>query len=211
MMGSASGAYNSVLKRALDFSAASVCLVVCVPLILFTSLILLVSEGRPVFFIQTRAGLDGRPFQLIKFRTMESVGGKSTGRIGRIGRILRVTSFDELPSLWNIARGDMSFVGPRPLLLDYLSIYSPRHSMRHKVRPGLTGLAQVMGRNNLSWHQRFEYDVTYVEDLSFLLDLKILARTLAVVFSQTGAERIGGGLTPRLDNTYHIKVNQPGL
>ncbi len=148
--------------------------------------------GSPVFFVQTRVGEEGRLFKIIKFRTMKSAFDKEgkplpdTERLGRFGKFLRKTSLDELPELWNVIRGDMSIVGPRPLLPEYLPLYNERQSRRHEVKPGITGWAQINGRNTLSWEDRFEMDVWYVDNRSFLLDLKIMFLTLWTVFSQSG-------------------------
>jgi len=175
-----------VLKRALDvvLSAAGL-LVLALPMAAI-AVAIRVQMGSPVLFRQVRPGLHGTPFTLVKFRTMRTGGGTDADRLTRLGRFLRSTSLDELPELWNILIGDMSLVGPRPLLVEYLDRYSPRQARRHEVRPGLTGLAQVQGRNLVGWDERLELDVRYVEARSFVLDLRILARTARAVVRREG-------------------------
>ena len=147
--------------------------------------------SRPVFFVQKRAGLGGRPFNLVKFRTMRDGAETDAERLTRLGRWLRATSLDELPELWNVLRGEMSLVGPRPLLMRYLPRYTPEQARRHEVLPGLTGWAQVNGRNALSWERKFEYDVWYVDHRSFWLDLKILLMTVWLVVARRGINAEG--------------------
>ena len=186
-----------MLKRLFDFTAAFVALLVlAVP---FAVLALLVRQrlGSPVLFRQVRPGLHGRPFEMIKFRTMtddrlpDGTLMPDGERLTRFGRWLRATSLDELPELWNVVRGDMSLVGPRPLLMSYLSLYSTFQARRHEVRPGITGWAQVNGRNAVSWEERFRLDVWYVENRSFLLDLKILAMTVRTAVLREGISAPG--------------------
>ena len=158
---------------------------------LITAILVRFKLGKPVIFSQPRPGLNEKVFNLNKFRSMKNVD-ESKGlitdeqRLTNFGKILRTTSLDELPSLWNVLRGDMSFVGPRPLLVDYLVRYNSEQTQRHIVLPGITGLAQVSGRNQVSWQQRFELDVYFVRNLSFLLDIRILLKTITIVFSRTG-------------------------
>jgi len=148
--------------------------------------------GPPVLYRQSRPGLDGRPFVLLKFRTMSDardVSGEllpDADRLGRLGRFLRATSIDELPEAWNVLKGDMSLVGPRPLLMEYLPLYSAEQARRHEVRPGITGWAQVNGRNGLSWEEKFECDVWYVDHVTFTLDVRILWRTIVLVLLRRG-------------------------
>ena len=155
------------------------------PLLALVAAAILIVDGRPVMFAQTRLGLHGVPFRLYKFRTMkvhdDRKSGGQTNNETRLGKNLRRLSLDELPQLWNIAKSDMYFVGPRPLLEEYRNLYSPEQFRRHEVRPGLTGLAQVSGRNSLTWEQKFDLDVEYVNSRSFLGDLVILLRTVPVV------------------------------
>ncbi|MCB1792018.1 MAG: sugar transferase [Gammaproteobacteria bacterium] len=186
---------------------ACVLLIVFLPAMALVAGAILVRMGRPVLFAQDRPGKDGQLFRLIKFRTMRNqVDADGTpladaARLTRLGTFLRRTSLDELPEIWNVVRGDMNLVGPRPLLVEYLPLYSDRQKRRHEVRPGITGWAQVNGRNNLSWDERFELDVWYVDNRSTWLDLKILAMTVATVIgakdvNQTGhatAEKFKGG------------------
>ena len=142
----------------------------------------LILMGKPIFFRQERAGLEGQPLLILKFRTMLNGGGSDADRLTPWGKFLRSTSLDELPELWNVLRGEMSLIGPRPLPIHYLERYTPRQHQRHNIRPGITGWAQVNGRNGLSWERQFELDLWYVEHHSLWLDLKILARTVITVF-----------------------------
>ena len=153
--------------------------------------------GRPVLFRQTRPGLHARPFELCKFRTMTDDRGADgeflpdSDRLRPFGRFLRSTSLDELPELWNVLKGEMSLVGPRPLLMDYLGLYSREQARRHEVRPGMTGWAQVKGRNALTWEEKFELDIWYVDNQSLHLDLKVLLMTIATVFKREGVSQEG--------------------
>jgi lipopolysaccharide/colanic/teichoic acid biosynthesis glycosyltransferase len=178
------------VKRGLDVVGASLALLATLPLQAAVALAVLIRLGSPVLFRQERPGRDGTVFRLLKFRSMApaSPGGAQTDaeRLSGFGRALRATSLDELPSLVNILRGEMSFVGPRPLLVEYLERYSDEQRRRHEVRPGLTGLSQVGGRNLLSWDERLRLDVEYVERRSFRLDAAILARTIGVVSRRNG-------------------------
>jgi lipopolysaccharide/colanic/teichoic acid biosynthesis glycosyltransferase len=179
-------------KRTFDVIGAGVLLLITAPLLALVAIAVRVTMGRPVFFRQLRAGLHGRPFTLHKFRTMRnpwSAHGEqlqADQRITRLGRWLRSTSVDELPQLWDVLRGRMSLVGPRPLLLDYLPLYNKTQARRHLVRPGLTGWAQVNGRNAISWNEKFALDVWYVDHTSPWLDLRVLARTLPKVLTLDG-------------------------
>ena len=180
------------LRRALDVAVAGTLVVLCAPVLGLAALAVRVRLGRPILYRQKRAGRDGIPFELVKLRTMLPEVPGDTGpdsdrrRLNPLGRFLRATSIDELPSLVSVLRGDMSIVGPRPLPVRYLARYSARHARRHEVRPGLTGWAQVNGRNALEWEERLDLDVWYVEHRSVLLDLRIMARTVAVVLSASG-------------------------
>lgn len=185
-----------VSKRAFDIVASSIALVLVSPVLGVTALLVRVKLGKPVIFRQMRPGRDGEIFELRKFRTMRNVDehrGVVTNeqRMTSFGRKLRSLSLDELPSLWNILRGDMSVVGPRPLLVKYLSLYSPEQARRHDVRPGLTGLAQVSGRNALDWESRFKLDVHYVDRRSWRLDLVIILRTVLKVLQSDGINTDG--------------------
>jgi lipopolysaccharide/colanic/teichoic acid biosynthesis glycosyltransferase len=180
----------------LDTLFAAVLLLLLSPLMAVLVLIVRVAQGRPVLFVQTRPGVRGKPFRLYKFRTMDSETGllpsqTEAERLTPVGRFLRKLSLDELPQLWNVVKGDMSMVGPRPLLIKYLQLYDSRQATRHTVRPGLTGLAQVNGRNTLTWPQRLELDAQYVETYSFTRDLCIVIKSLAVVFLGRGVNAQG--------------------
>ena len=174
------------MKRAVDILFILLFAWLWLPLLILTSLFVAVCLGWPVFFIQERTGLHGQSFRLIKFRTMRMGAGDDRDRLTRLGSWLRAASLDELPELWNVLRGEMALVGPRPLLVRYLTRYTPEQMRRHEVRPGITGWAQVNGRNAISWEQKFAFDVWYVDNQSLWLDLKILWLTIAPVFSRSG-------------------------
>jgi lipopolysaccharide/colanic/teichoic acid biosynthesis glycosyltransferase len=184
------------VKRILDAVGAAVLLVVAAPVVGVVAILVRLRLGSPVLFEQQRPGRDGKPFVIRKFRTMLEPGSAlglldDETRLTPFGRTLRSTSLDELPALWNVLRGDMSFVGPRPLLMRYLSLYSEEQSRRHEVRPGITGLSQVSGRNRLGWDERLALDVAYVESRSWWLDVRILAQTIGVVLSRDGVSAEG--------------------
>jgi lipopolysaccharide/colanic/teichoic acid biosynthesis glycosyltransferase len=185
------------MKRGLDIFVAGSTLLVAAPVIAAVYLVILIRLGRPVIFRQQRPGYKGQPFDVYKFRTMmraSHMNGRplSDGeRMGRLGKLLRKSSLDELPQLWNVLKGDMSLIGPRPLLMDYLPLYSPKQMRRHDVRPGITGLAQVSGRNNLPWDQRFDLDVWYVDNWSLWLDFRIFVRTIRKVMKTEGVSAKG--------------------
>ncbi|MCC5843040.1 MAG: sugar transferase [Verrucomicrobia bacterium] len=165
------------VKRVLDAASAAILLNFLLPLMIGLALLIRLRMGSPVFFCQARPGKDGKLFTLYKFRSMRTGEEPEADRVTPLGRFLRASSLDELPELWNILKGDMSFVGPRPLLPEYLSLYTPEQARRHECRPGLTGWAQIQGRNHLSWDQKFSQDVWYVDHATPLLDLKILILT----------------------------------
>jgi len=167
------------MKRLLDLLLTLAFAPIWVPVLLAVSLLVLLVEGRPVFFLDARAGLKGRPFRLIKFRTMKAGDGSDAERLTRFGRFLRTTSLDEVPELVNVLLGDLSLVGPRPLPVRYLPRYSPEQNRRHDVLPGITGWAQVNGRNALAWEEKFRYDLEYVERHSLAMDFRILFMTAA--------------------------------
>ena len=172
-----------MLKRAFDLGISLPALALLAPLLLLVALLIRLKLGRPVLFAQTRPGLEGKPFEFYKFRTMTDARNTAgellpdAARLTPLGELMRKSSLDELPQLVNVIKGDMSLVGPRPLLMEYLPLYSERQARRHAVRPGITGWAQVNGRNALGWEERFELDLWYVEHQSFRLDLKIIALT----------------------------------
>jgi sugar transferase EpsL len=178
-------------KDVLDRLAALLGLALLSPVLAALALLVRLSLGRPIFFRQQRPGLHGRPFGLFKFRTMKDGSGSDEERLTPVGRFLRAWSLDELPELWNVLKGDMSLVGPRPLLMQYLPRYTPRQARRHEVKPGLTGWAQVNGRNAVSWDEKFELDVWYVDNWSLWLDACILGRTVWQVMRREGISHEG--------------------
>lgn len=187
--------YRHVIKRVLDFICALLLLIILAPILVLISICLsFANEGAGIFFHQERPGLKGRPFSLLKFKTMNEkrdASGKllpDLQRITKVGRFLRKTSIDELPQLWNVLKGDMSFIGPRPLLKEYLPLYSPEQARRHDVRPGITGWAQCHGRNAQSWQERFKLDVWYVDNLSFAVDVKVVLLTIQTILSRKGVD-----------------------
>jgi lipopolysaccharide/colanic/teichoic acid biosynthesis glycosyltransferase len=189
-------------KRAVDVTASAIGLVLTAPVQAATAAAVLAAHGRPVLFRQPRPGRDGEVFELVKFRTMrhpDATHVTDAERLKSLGRFLRSTSLDELPTLWNVLKGDMSLVGPRPLLVEYLPRYSPEQARRHEVRPGITGLAQVSGRNALSWEEKFALDVEYVDRRCFRLDLLILWWTVRSVLARHGISADGQAtMTPFL-------------
>ncbi|WP_343230530.1 sugar transferase [uncultured Akkermansia sp.] len=189
--------YRSFIKRLMDFSVALAMLaVLLVPLLALMALLAAANRGTP-FFRQTRPGLHGRLFRIVKFKTMTDETDErgellpDERRLTRVGRLVRSLSLDELPQLFNVLAGQMSFIGPRPLLPEYLPLYSAEQARRHDVRPGITGWAQVNGRNSISWERKFELDVWYVDHLSFLLDMRIIFLTLAKVVRRQGISAEG--------------------
>jgi len=190
-------------KRMLDLALVMPGLTMLSPFLLCIALAVRVKLGSPVLFCQDRPGQGGRPFKLYKFRTMTNEADTEgqplpdAERLTRFGKFLRSTSLDELPELWNVLKGDMSLVGPRPLLEEYLPLYSTRQARRHEVKPGLTGWAQVNGRNALTWEDRLEMDVWYVENLTLCLDLKIIWMTLRIVLNREGISHQGSATMER--------------
>ena len=203
--------YRKGLKRVIDISVSVLAILILSPLLLVTASLTLLLLGRPLFYTQQRPGLHGVPFRIIKFRTMRnSVDSKGQPlpdeeRLTKFGRFLRSTSIDELPELLNILIGQMSLIGPRPLLMEYLPLYSKEQMRRHEVRPGLTGLAQVSGRNALSWEDRLAYDIEYVENVSLWLDVKIIIKSIMVVLSRKGIEYQGSVSDEKFKGTHHEK------
>jgi lipopolysaccharide/colanic/teichoic acid biosynthesis glycosyltransferase len=191
-----------MVKRCLDVVGSALLIVLLSPVAIVVALLVAGFLGRPVLFAQKRPGLHGNPFLLRKFRTMHppSPGTQGSGtdehRLTAFGRALRASSLDELPELWNVLRGDMSLVGPRPLLMEYLPLYTPEQARRHEVKPGLTGLAQVRGRNGLTWDEKFALDVEYVDTRSTWLDLRILLRTPFEVLRRRGISSEGHATAP---------------
>jgi lipopolysaccharide/colanic/teichoic acid biosynthesis glycosyltransferase len=187
----------SPAKRILDVVLASALVLATAPLLLAIGFMVFVDLGRPVLFRQVRPGLCGKPFSLVKFRTMLDLRDNegqllpNQARLTRFGKFLRSTSLDELPELWNVLAGHMSLVGPRPLLMEYLPLYNERQARRHEVRPGVTGWAQVNGRNTVPWEERFEMDVWYVENRTLWLDVRILASTIGRILTRDGISTPG--------------------
>ena len=190
------------MKRIFDFSISFILLILSFPLLAIIAFKIRQNLGKPVLFKQLRPGLAGKPFQMFKFRTMKEScdsNGKllpDEARLTNFGRFLRSTSLDELPELWNVLKGEMSLVGPRPLLMDYLPLYSPEQARRHEVKPGITGWAQVNGRNTLSWEEKFNLDVWYVDNQSFLIDCKILWQTFLKVLKREGINTTSDAMMP---------------
>lgn len=185
------------LKRLADIVLTAGGLIVLSPLLIGLWMLVTARMGSPALFRQVRPGLHGRPFEMIKFRTMRNATGpdgqplSDAERLTAFGRFLRSTSLDELPELWNVLKGDMSLVGPRPLLVEYLPLYSPEQARRHEVRPGITGWAQVNGRNAIAWEQKFALDVWYIDNRSIQLDLKILMQTVLKILRKDGIAAAG--------------------
>jgi lipopolysaccharide/colanic/teichoic acid biosynthesis glycosyltransferase len=194
--------WRLAVKRAFDVTVAAVLCVLAAPLLAAVALALRVRQGSPVLFRQQRPGLHGRPFEVLKFRTMLDARGPDgrqlpdSDRLTPLGRFVRTTSLDELPQLWNVLKGDVSLVGPRPLLMQYLPLYSREQARRHDVLPGITGWAQVNGRNAISWEQKFALDVWYVDHWSLALDFRILLMTAAKVLARSGISQGGHATMP---------------
>ncbi len=197
------------LKRAFDVAVASALILALSPLMLVIALMVWRKLGRPVLFRQVRPGLHGKPFVMYKFRTMTDARDAQgnllpdSERLTPFGKWLRATSLDELPELFNVLKGDMSLVGPRPLLMEYLERYTPEQARRHEVKPGITGWAQIHGRNALSWEEKFKLDVWYVDNWSLWLDLKILWRTLWIVLRREGISAEGHATMPEFRGATH--------
>lgn len=191
------GFYEKYIKRLLDILISAFALIILSPLLLVTAVLVRIKLGSPVIFSQERPGKDEKIFKLHKFRSMSDARDENgellpdAERLGKFGRILRATSLDELPELWDIFRGKMSLVGPRPLLVKYLPLYNEEQHRRHNVSPGLTGWAQVHGRNLVSWEERFAYDVDYVNNISLALDARIILMTVCCVFARKGINAEG--------------------
>lgn len=190
------------MKRTIDLVLALSALLILLPAMLLVAILTRIYLGKPVFFIHERPGLDSRPFKLVKFRTMKDAvdaNGHSlpdAERLTRYGKFLRSTSLDELPGLWNVIKGEMSLVGPRPLMMEYVPLYTAEQNRRHSVRPGITGWAQVNGRNTMSWEEKFAADIWYIENRTLWLDIRILWLTLAKVLSREGIEAEGSATMP---------------
>ncbi|MGJ7457467.1 sugar transferase [Halomonas sp. RA08-2] len=200
--------FIEMYKRFFDFIAASFGLVILSPAILVVALLIRLKLGAPILFRQVRPGLHGKPFEMVKFRTMLDALDQHGNplpdeqRLTKLGTFLRSTSLDELPELWNVLKGDMSLVGPRPLLMEYLPLYTSEQYRRHEVRPGVTGWAQINGRNSLGWEDKFAMDVWYVENRSFWLDLKILLLTVKKVVVRDGISADGQATMERFRGNH---------
>jgi len=186
------GCYRGLGKRALDIVLSALALIILSPVALIVAIAIRFTMGRPIIFSQVRPGLYGRPFVMYKFRTMLDLYDEKGNllpdemRITRLGKFLRRSSLDEIPEFWNVLKGDMSLVGPRPLLMEYLPLYTKEQARRHEVKPGMTGWAQVNGRNAISWEEKFRFDVWYVDNVSFWIDIKILSLTFWKVLKREG-------------------------
>ena len=189
--------FQNVVKRTIDIVCSGLGLIILSPILLITAILIRIKLGSPIFFTQDRVGKDGKIFKMIKFRTMLDAVDKwgeplpDEERLTTFGKILRSTSIDELPELINVFKGDMSLVGPRPLLVEYIELYSPEQFRRHEVRPGITGWAQVNGRNALGWSERFKLDVDYVDNYNLFMDIKILFMTILKVVKRDGISQEG--------------------
>lgn len=196
-----------MLKRLIDITASAAALTLLSPVLALTAYKVKKDLGSPVLFKQTRPGLNGKPFEMIKFRTMKDATDKDgnplpdSERLTPFGQKLRSTSLDELPELWNVLKGDMSLVGPRPLLMEYLPLYNSEQARRHNVRPGVTGYAQVNGRNAISWEEKFKLDTWYVDNQSLWLDIKILTKTVKQVLIKDGISAEGEATMSKFTGT----------
>ncbi len=204
------------MKRIFDFIVSIFAIIVfCIPIII-TAIVVKTTIGSPVFFRQRRPGLNGKPFYIKKFRTMTNdldSNGRllpDEERLTRAGKIIRKLSLDELPQLFNVLKGEMSFVGPRPLLMEYLPLYNEEQARRHEVRPGITGWAQVNGRNAIEWEDKFKLDVWYVDNQSFLLDMKIILLTIGKVFKSEGVSKEGQATTDKFTGNQEEKISNDG-
>jgi len=192
-----------MMKRIFDSLGAAIGLTLLSPVLLILVILIRRQMGSPVLFRQTRPGKDGKPFEMMKFRTMRDARGPDgellpdTARLTALGQTLRSSSLDELPELWNVLKGDMSLVGPRPLLMEYLPLYSPEQARRHDVRPGITGWAQINGRNAISWDEKFALDIWYVDNRSLWLDLRIIWLTIRKVMKREGISAAGEATMPK--------------
>jgi undecaprenyl phosphate N,N'-diacetylbacillosamine 1-phosphate transferase len=199
--------YRLYIKRLIDLMISLIGFIILIPVFLVVFIILLFANNGSVFFLQSRPGVGRRIFNMIKFKTMNDKKDKSgillpdAKRITTVGKFIRKTSLDEIPQLLNVIKGDMSLIGPRPLLTQYLPLYSDFQNRRHEVKPGITGWAQINGRNAISWEQKFEYDVWYIDHVSFLLDLKILIMTFRNVFQAKGISQQGHATMPFFEGT----------
>lgn len=201
--------YRKYFKRPMDFILSLIAIIILSPVLLVVAILVRIKLGSPVIFKQERPGLNEKIFTMYKFRTMTDERDEygellhNHIRLTKFGRILRATSLDELPEVFNILLGDMSIIGPRPLLIEYLPLYNEKQKQRHDVKPGLSGLAQVNGRNSISWEEKFDYDVEYVENISFLLDIELIIKTLLKVFKKEGINKSGLVTMEKFKGTNH--------
>lgn len=199
------GIYEKIFKRLIDFLASCLALIILSPLLLIIAILVRFKLGHPFIFKQKRPGLNEKVFTIYKFRTMTNKKDENgellpdIQRLTKFGKFLRATSIDELPGLLNIIKGDLSLVGPRPLLIEYLNKYNSMQRRRHEVRPGLSGLAQVSGRNALSWDDKFRLDIEYIDNITFLLDIKILLMTIVKVFKREGINSLTSATMEKFD------------
>jgi lipopolysaccharide/colanic/teichoic acid biosynthesis glycosyltransferase len=200
--------YNKRIKRILDLTIAVPTFIILSPLLIIIAILIRIKLGSPVLFSQQRPGLHGKPFTIYKFRTMTDERDKEGNmlpdreRMISMGNFLRMNSMDELPELFNVIKGDMSFVGPRPLLMDYLKLYTPEQMRRHEVKPGITGWAQINGRNAITWEKKFKYDVWYVDNLSLWIDVKILIKSIVNIVNREGINQPGHATMGKFKGNY---------
>ena len=206
--------YAKYIKRVLDFLCSLIAIIVLVPILLILTILVRIKISKPIIFTQERPGKDGKIFKLYKFRTMTNEKDENGNllpdeqRLTKFGKILRSTSLDELPELFNILKGDMSIVGPRPLLVEYLPLYNEEQKHRHDVRPGLTGLAQISGRNAITWEEKFEKDIEYVHNISFIGDIKRIIKTAIKVFKREGISQEGNATMEKFRGTMKEELEK---
>jgi undecaprenyl phosphate N,N'-diacetylbacillosamine 1-phosphate transferase len=205
--------YKNYIKRIIDFTAALIGFIVLFPILFIVSFLLYIANDGKPFFTQLRPGKGEVVFKIIKFKTMndkrDNLGNlmPDAERLTKIGRFVRKTSLDEIPQLLNVIKGEMSLIGPRPLLPSYLEYYTPFQNRRHEVKPGITGWAQVNGRNTISWEQKFEYDVWYVDHISFLVDVKIIIKTIQKIIRTNEISALGHATMPRFDDLHKKELS----
>lgn len=205
--------YAKYIKRMLDFILSLIALIVLSPLMIIIGILVRIKLGRPVIFKQKRPGKDEKIFTLYKFRTMTDEKDEQGNlladekRLTKFGKFLRSTSLDELPELWNILKGEMAIVGPRPLLVEYLPLYNEEQKHRHDIKPGLTGLAQITGRNAIQWEEKFKEDIEYVNNITFIQDTKIILKTFIKVFKKDGINQEGNATIRKFEGVKKEKIN----
>ena len=205
--------YAKYIKRPLDFTLSLISIILLSPLLLIVAILVRIKLGKPVIFKQQRPGKNEKIFTLYKFRTMTDKKDENGNllpdeqRLTKFGKALRSTSLDELPELWNILKGDMAIVGPRPLLVEYLPLYNEKQKHRHDVRPGLTGLAQISGRNAITWEEKFKEDIEYVNNITFIQDAKIILKTFVKVFKKEGINQEGNATMRKFEGAKKEKTN----